>query len=419
MENMGLISLILLFVVIVIGFLRKTNVGILAIAASLIVGRLAGITDKEIISGFSSSLFIMLAGVTYLFSIVNVNGTLELSAKKIVSVVGKRTWLIPIVVFIVGFIIPAVGPGAVPALAIMPAFSVPLALVIGVEPIMLGLIGVIGLFGGRMTAITPEGILIADLASKQGVTGVIKPLLLNATFTSIILSVIVYVYYKGYKPKNQNILKASELPKFNKNQIITIIGVLAMLFIVLILKINVGLASFLIGSILMVLNVADEAQSIKNIPWSVILLITGVGLFMEIVVKLGGINILATALSSIMGPRTAGPIMGITGGMMSWFSSALGVVYPTLIPTVGTIIETVGGSVTATELISTIGIAASVAGLSPASSGGALILAAIVANTECSKEEQNKIFVELFIWSVFSLALVAFIGLLGGYRIIK
>ena len=38
--------------------------------------------DEEIIKGFNYSLFIMLLGVTYLFSLAQMNGCLELLAKK-------------------------------------------------------------------------------------------------------------------------------------------------------------------------------------------------------------------------------------------------------------------------------------------------------------------------------------------------
>ena len=89
------------------------------------------------------------------------------------------------------------------------------------------------------------------------------------------------------------------------------------------------------------------------------------------------------------------------------FSSALGVVFPTMIPTVGTIVEQVGGNVSGIELITAIGIAASFAGLSPASTGGALILASYVSNTKCGKEEQNRLFLKLFTMSVLAVILVA------------
>ena len=55
---------------------------------------------------------------------------------------------------------------------------------------------------------------------------------------------------------------------------------------------------------------------------------------MNITQKMGGIDLLSDILASFMSARTAAPLMGVTGGIMSWFSSANGVVFPTLIPAV-------------------------------------------------------------------------------------
>ena len=64
---MALASLTALGLAILLGFLKKKNTGLLCTALALLVGRLAGLSDVEIIRGFNYSLFIMLLGVTYLF----------------------------------------------------------------------------------------------------------------------------------------------------------------------------------------------------------------------------------------------------------------------------------------------------------------------------------------------------------------
>ncbi len=61
--------------------------------------------------------------------------------------------------------------------------------------------------------------------------------------------------------------------------------------------------------------------------------------------------------------------------MNTWFSSANGVALPTLIPTVLDIVANVGGNVTIVEMIIAIVGGATVAGISPLSTGGSLILA--------------------------------------------
>ena len=61
---MALLSLGFLLLAIMLGFIRKMNTGLLCIAFALLLGRMAGISDAEIIKGFNASLFLMLLGVT-------------------------------------------------------------------------------------------------------------------------------------------------------------------------------------------------------------------------------------------------------------------------------------------------------------------------------------------------------------------
>ena len=165
--NLGAVSLILLLAAIVIGFWRKANVGILCIGFSMILAVIYKINVKDVIAGFSSSLFIQMVGITYLFAIINGNGTLELLARKIVALVGKKKHLIPFVMYLLGFAICAVGPGAIPSLAIVPVIAIPVAVSAGVNPIMTAVIGDLGVMSGRMSPLTPEAAVVRELMEEQ------------------------------------------------------------------------------------------------------------------------------------------------------------------------------------------------------------------------------------------------------------
>ena len=92
-------------------------------------------------------------------------------------------------------------------------------------------------------------------------------------------------------------------------------------------------------------------------------------------------------------------------------------VIPTLVPTVGSLIERVGGPVTVLELVAAIVFASSSAGLSPASTAGALTMGAIQGDPEYSeKYPAGKLFIELFIWAAVSIAIIALIALTGYFR---
>lgn len=194
--------LLVLVAVIVIGFIRKINVGLLAIAAASIVAYASGaFKAKAVISGFNSSLFVTLMGVTLLFGVIQSNGCLDLLLKKLAYLFRKQVWFIPILLLIIGLAFAAVGPGCVPALAVVVALAIPLAKHTGYNPLMLMLIGEMGTFCGRFTAITPEGILISSIMTPQGYPDIAWPMIKIVLLGVSILSVIVYIYYGGYKIK--------------------------------------------------------------------------------------------------------------------------------------------------------------------------------------------------------------------------
>lgn len=412
--NLGAVSLILLLAAIVIGFWRKANVGILCIGFSMILMIAYGLDSKEVIAGFSSSLFIQMVGITYLFSIINGNGTLELLAKKMVALVGKKKHLIPFVMYALGFIICAVGPGAIPSLAIVPVIAIPVAISAGVNPIMTAVIGDLGVMSGRMSPLTPESAVVRELMEDQGMKGNTIPIMIGMIITALVVAALVYVYYKGWKVDENVSVSEEKLAKFNTRQWLSLAGLLVLAIGALFFSWNVGLTGFLVGTVLVVLGDAQEKKAIAGIPWNVILMVMGVGILMNIISISGGIDIMVAGLEKVMGPHTAAMIMAIAAGIMSFFSSGLGVVFPTLIPTASGLASGLG--VSAVQLVTVIVIGGTVSGFTPISTTGALIMAGVAQQEDADERfPQNRLFIELFAVSFIALGVLAIFALLGIY----
>ena len=139
---------------------------------------------------------------------------------------------------------------------------------------------------------------------------------------------------------------------------------------------------------------------------------------MEVGIKLGSIELLGSFLARFMNKSTATLLCGLISGTMSWFSSTSGVVLPTLIPTVPNILSSIGGGVEPLTLISAITHSAHAASSSPLSTGGALALAAYVGQSKASQEEQQKLFIRMFLVSVVGVVFVSVLGSLGLYDVI-
>lgn len=414
--NLGLVSLIVLLLAIIIGFARNANVGILCVGFSMILSIVYKVDIKTVIAGLSSSLFIQMVGITYLFAIIQGNGTLELLARKMVRLVGTKTHLIPFVMYILGFIVCAIGPGAIPSLAIIPVIAIPVAVSAGVNPIMTAIIGDLGVMSGRMSPLTPESAVVRELMKQQGLEANTIPIMICLTFTALICVVLVYIYYKGWKVEKVEATTKEKLPSFEPKQWLSILGLVVLAVGALFFSWNVGFTGFLVGSILIVLGCANEKKAISAIPWNVILMVLGVGILMNVITISGGIDIMVAALEKVMNKTIAAMVMGVVAGIMSFFSSGLGVVFPTLIPTAAGLSGGLG--VSAIELVSVIVIGGTVAGFTPVSTTGALIMAGVSQQKDAEEKfPQNRMFIELFSVSFIALGVLAIVAFSGVYNL--
>ena len=409
------LSLVFLIGAILIGFFRKINMGFVAFGLSLVLAQIAGVASKTVIAGFPTKLFVTLLGVMFLFSIAQQNRTLELLARRIVDMAGNRTNLIPIIVYIFSAILAGVGPGPVPVMSLMAVFTCSLAAEMKTSPVLLSATSVLGAAAGGLTPIAPTGILGLSLAEEQGITGIEFPYAMNMVMAMTVYFIVIYIVLKGYRLKSAIDLSAKEKTSFNREQKITLIGIAVLVVTVIFMGYDVGLMSYTIAFVLLLFRVADEKKSVASIPWGTLLMISGINMLMALVIQLGGIDLLASGLAKLMNPVTAPGVMGLTAGIMSWFSSTSGVVMPTLIPTVTDVAAQVGGGVSTLALLSAITNTASAAGMSPISTGGSMGLAAYTQIANPTEEERSKLFIQLFAVSIGGVFVIAIFGMTGVY----
>ena len=407
---MAIFSLLVLIGAIVFGFIRKVNVGVLSLGLALIIGKMTDMSDKDIYGGWGTNLFMILLGTTFLFGILQANGTLELMARKIVAAAGRQAKMIPWALFIMGLFISSVGPGVVPSFAMVAMFAVPLAKVMGLEmkqTLCLTTVGQYGSLAGSLTPIAASGVIATNLSLEIGIEGLALPMNISIISVSVIGGIIAFFVLDGHKIKGENPYKLSELPKFTGKQTLSLLGVIAMVVIVLLTNYQIGLVAFAVSVLLIIMGASDDKEALKFVPWGTLVLVSGVGVLMNVVIVAGGITVLTDAISSIMTSGTAVGIFATICGCMSWFSSTSGVVMPTLIPTIPGILENLGATnLPAIALVCALCVGASMAGLSPASSGGAAVMAAL-SNNGLEGEEANKIFIKLFLISACSVLIAA------------
>ena len=426
--TLSVIALVVLVIVIAIGFIKKVNLGFLAIGAAFILSMVAGIGPKYVTKAFDSDMFVTLVGVTFLFGMASQNGTLDLFSKKVVALVGKRTVLIPILMFFLSAFISAIGPGHIAAGILMTTFAVYLAFEMKINPITTALFAKLGANAGCASPLSLTGqlglkltnnlvsdVTNADIVDRLGFSGL--HFFLATLVSGLVFTLLLYIFTKSYKVKADNPLKLKDIPKFNWKQWVTIGAIVMMVVLCIGFQMNTGLTAFVMAAILVLLQCADEKKAIKGIPWGTLVFICGVGVLVSVIDMMGGIDMISNLLQKLMGPSTATPVLAATSGILSWVSSTTGVVMPAMFKMLPNILRTFGSSVNYMELISAITATSFAAAISPLSTGGAIIMSSYSASKETTNEEMNKIFKFLFLLSVANVLLNVLLSWIGVFRL--
>jgi len=399
--DVPLMSLIALFIAIVISCTTSLNIGTLAIGLSLIVGYyFGGVKLAEIVKGYPTSLFIMLAGVTYLFAIAQTNGTLEKISKYAIKAVRGNVALLPIVLFFLAFALSSMGPGQITISALLAAPAMLLAEEVGISPLLMALVVGNGAQAGAMSPIAPPGIISASILSKMGITGVSMILWMNMLITHVAVSVLAYFLFGGLKllrlkdTGQRETLRNLQVEPFTMEQIYTIIGVAILILGAVFFKLDIGMGAFMIGAVLSLVKAVDEGKAIKAMPWGTILMVTGVTVLVQLMSQVGGMDLFASIMARVSTAYTVTMVAGFVSGLVSAYASTTGVILPAFLPLAPNLLAKVGGT-DLMALISSIVVCGFVVDLSPLSTTGAVFIA-----NAGPRADKNRLFRNMLIWGL-------------------
>ncbi len=120
-------------------------------------------------------------------------------------------------------------------------------------------------------------------------------------------------------------------------------------------------------------HVADVTDSIRKMPWSVILMVTGVTVLIALLEKTGGLDLFTDLLARTSTAESVTGMVAFITGLISVYSSTSGVVLPAFLPTVPGLAERLGAD--ALAIASSMNVGSHLVDLSPVSTIGALCLA--------------------------------------------
>ncbi len=403
------LSLLAIAAAIAIGTLGRVNIGLVAIAFAFAIGHfLVGLPGSQIVGGWPLGLFFMLLGMTLLFGIARVNGTLTAVAERMVRATGGRTRLIPPAFFLLAGVLAAAGAGNIVVCAILLPIAMTVAQEHRISPLLMATMVIAGSNAGGLSPLAPTGIIANTLSGDQGFD-IAAEIFTRQIAGQAILAALLYLVLGGLRLERRETAEGwapESPPPLDRTQITTLAVLLLVIGGIVLQGWDLGLTAFTGAVVLLFLRTAGEHSALDAVPWGTILLVCGVTVLVQVAGHAGGIDLLSQQLTRLMSDRTAAPVMALVGGTLSLVSSASGVVLPTLIPTVPSLVEETGGD--PVRIISAIVMGAHMVTNSPISTLGALAVASAGFGAE-----RDRLFIHLFLVGLAGLVYAALIVYLG------
>lgn len=398
------ISLLALLAVIVLSMISRLNIGLVAIAMAWLIGVfVAGQKTEAIIGGFPSSLFLTLAGVTLLFACAESNGTLKALTGRAVRSLRGRNAVLPLLFFLLAFLLSAVGPGAISSVALVAPLAMAIARREGISAFLTALMVGNGANAGNLSPISSVGVIANAKMSEVGLGGHEWNVFFANLAAHALVGMGAYAFWRrtGIQQRNaqDSVATAENEDPMTRGQWSTIVVILAWIAGVLIFKMNLGLSAFVAAAVLLGFGVAEERNAMKGVPWGIILMVCGVSLMIALLEKTGGMELFTSVLARMARPGTVNGVIAFVTGAISTYSSTSGVVLPAFLPTAPRLVAQLGGG-DALAIALSINVGSALVDVSPLSTLGALCVA-----TQGDAAESQQLFRRLLIWGL-SMTLV-------------
>jgi Na+/H+ antiporter NhaD/arsenite permease-like protein len=435
--SLSIIAFLILIAAFAIGSLTSISAGLLALVAAFGVGTLvADLPIKDVMDLFPSGLFFILVGATLLFGIVRITGTIDLLAYWAERLAGGRRLLVPILMFLLTALLASAGAFTPAAIAIVAPVALALGSRFGISTLAMGLVVVQGANAGAFSPVNPFGVLSNVMLDEAGASADTLKLYVYCFLFNAVLGVIAYALIQGVvnrrSPKDDVDTALSDgsggsaVPQpeagpatggvataliektatetvtptkvdVTPMRVLTLIGLVALLVLTTVFGIDVGVASLVIALALIVVKPSVQKPAVETMPWSAILLVTGIVTYVGVLEAMGALADLQEGIQGLGNSSVAALIVSYVVGLISAFASTtgtLGVISPIVVPIAG------DPTLTAIGVITAVSISSSVVDTSPMSTSGALLMAS------AQPKDERMFFRALLLWAIGMIAIV-------------
>ncbi len=155
--SMADVSVVVLVALFAATLLPRFNLGLAALPAAFLVGLAADRTADEVTAFFPADFFVLIVGITALFAVAQLNGTLDWLLDGMLRLVGGRVLLVALVPFLIGAVLTAIGTLPAAATAVVAPVALGLAARHGISPLVAAVLGITGIISGLLSPLAVYG----------------------------------------------------------------------------------------------------------------------------------------------------------------------------------------------------------------------------------------------------------------------
>ena len=173
-----------------------------------------------------------------------------------------------------------------------------------------------------------------------------------------------------------------------------------MILAVIAFEVPLVLAALIASVVMVIAQLGDTEEVFKHIPWSTMLMVSGIAVLIGLMEKTGGLDLATTIIASVTKPHFINAALAGITGLISAFSSSSGVVMPAFIPLIPSLAAKMG-IMELVNMVIAVSVGSHMVDVSPLSTLGALALAAIPIQAQ-----RKRVFNGLLVWGMS----MAFVG---------
>ncbi|HEX7301807.1 SLC13 family permease [Lentzea sp.] len=389
-----IIAILVLGAMFVVATVLPINIGILALVASFLVGTFVfGLEDKEIFEGFPVSLFITVVGVTYLFSVAKLNGTIDLLVQGGIRLVRGRAILVPWVLFAVAAALTALGTFTPAAVALLVPVGMSFAFTYRISPLMIGMMVICGAHAGAFSPMAVSGALVYGIVAKSGLTISHAALFFASMGFNLLLAAGTYVMLRRRgeesfveypddgtpepdtsAPSGGGVAVATR-PRTSVvtwRQRATLAALVVLVVGALAFHLQIGFLALAAGAVLALLDRENLGKAVEGISWPTILLVAGMVTYVGVLEHSGTIDWVAHGAVGLGAPLLVALVLCVIVGVTSAFASSTAILTATIPMAIPLLLT---DSLPVVGVVAAMAISTTIVDVSPFSTNGALVLA--------------------------------------------